>query len=92
MEEALVVGRVITNQAVPSLLGQKLLWIDPLDENGERTGKWVVAVDTTRSGEGERVIFVRSREAAEALENAFTPVDAAITGIVDRSERNQVNP
>jgi len=91
VEEALVVGRVITNQAVPSLLGQKLLWIDPLDESGERTGNWVVAVDTTRSGEGERVIFVRSREAAESLENPFTPVDAAITGIVDRSERNQGN-
>lgn len=34
------------------------------------------------------MIFVRSREAAEALANPFTPVDAAITGIVDRSERN----
>lgn len=48
MEEALVVGRVITNLAVPSLVGQTLLWIDPLDETGERTGKWLVAADTVR--------------------------------------------
>jgi ethanolamine utilization protein EutN len=44
-----------------------------------------VAIDTTPSGPGARVFFVRGREAAQALEDPFTPVDAAIVGIVDES-------
>jgi len=85
MEEARVVGTIVVNQAVPSLRGRKLLLIQPIDEAGEDRGTPLAAVDVTQSGAGARVIFVRSREAAEALEDPFTPVDAAVVGIVDAS-------
>ena len=32
---------------------------------------------------GERVMLIASREAAQALERTFAPVDLAIVGIVD---------
>jgi ethanolamine utilization protein EutN len=38
------------------------------------------------AGPGELVYFVASREAAEALEPRFVPVDHAIVGIVDEIE------
>jgi ethanolamine utilization protein EutN len=85
MEEAVVLGSVVVNQAVPALRRRKLLWIQPLDTSGEPSGQPLAAVDVTQSGPGTRVIFVRSREAAAALDDPFCPVDAAITGIVDES-------
>lgn len=87
MDEATVVGTVVATAAVPSLAGRKLVWLQPIDEYGEPVGARVVAVDTTQSGPGTRVFFVRSREAAEALDDPFTPTDAAVVGIVDRSRR-----
>lgn len=90
MEEARVLGTVVATASVDSLRGQKLVWIEPLDEDGHPTGVRVVAVDTTQSGPGSRVFFVRSREAAEALDDPFTPADAAVIGIIDRSVRGIV--
>ena len=79
---------MVTTHSVPSLSGRKLVWIEPLDDDGEPSGNRLVAIDVTQAGPGERVFFVRSREAAEALPDPFTPVDAAVIGIVDRSRRS----
>lgn len=73
----------MATSCVPSMRGRKLLIIDPVDESGEPSGEHLVAIDTTGSGPGSRVFFVRSREAAEALEDSFCPADATILGIVD---------
>ena len=88
MEEARVIGTVVAADAVPSMRGIKLVWIDPLDDAGAPTGRLLVAADVTQSGPGSTVFFVRSREAAEALEDPFCPVDAAVIGIVDHSSRS----
>lgn len=85
MEEARVLGTVVATTAVPSLRGRKLVWITPIDATGEPAAPPLVAVDVTQSGPGSRVIFVRGREAAEALSDPFCPVDAAVLGIVDES-------
>ncbi|MCA9728825.1 MAG: EutN/CcmL family microcompartment protein, partial [Candidatus Eisenbacteria bacterium] len=87
-----VLGPVVATQRVPSMAGLKLVWIDPLDEAGRPTGKPLVAADVTQSGRGSTVFFVRSREAAEALEDPFCPVDAAVLGIVDASRRRVEPP
>jgi microcompartment protein CcmK/EutM len=68
--------------------GLKLVWIDPFDDQGAPSGRLLVAADVTQSGPGSTVFFVRSREAAEALEDPFCPVDAAVIGIVDASRRS----
>ncbi len=87
MEEARVLGTVVATRAVPALRGRKIVWIEPVDAEGKRSGPPLAAVDVTQSGRGALVIFVRSREAAEALTDPFCPVDAAVVGIVDESRR-----
>jgi ethanolamine utilization protein EutN len=82
MELARVLGNVVATRKVEGLEGVRLLWIQPEDERGEPRGQPLVAADPTRAGPGQRVFFVRAREAAEALEERFVPVDAAIVGHV----------
>ena len=61
----------------------KLLIVQPLDEHRNDDGACVVAADGVyQAGVGDIVYFVASREAAEAMEPRFVPVDHAIVGIV----------
>ena len=43
-------------------------------------------IEVHQAGEGDLIYFVASREAAEAMEPRFVPVDHAIVGIVDDVE------
>lgn len=78
-----VIGTVVASQQIEGLEGNKLLLVQPLDENRQPNGAKEVAVDTVRAGPGDLVFLVGSREAALALDPSFVPVDAAIVGIVD---------
>ena len=79
-----VLGTVVATVKPPAMEGIKLLIVQPLDEHGEPAGRAVVAADAVRmAGTGELVYFVASREAAEAFEPSFLPIDHAIVGIVD---------
>jgi ethanolamine utilization protein EutN len=84
MHIAKVIGTVVATRKVDSLVGQKLLVIQPLTPTGEESGRALVAVDTVRVGPGDLVFFVRGREAAHTIAEKFNPADAAIMGIVDR--------
>ena len=84
MQLARVTGTVVASTKVPGLEGVKLLIIQPLDRQQQPKGKPVVAADAVHmAGPGELVYFVASREAAQALEETFVPVDHAVVGIVD---------
>lgn len=84
MQLARVTGTVVASTKVPGLDGVKLLIIQPLDRRQRPKGSPVVAADAVHmAGPGELVYFVASREAAQALEETFVPVDHAIVGIVD---------
>ena len=62
----------------------KFLVVQPLDKHRHDAGRPVVAADAVAmAGVGELVYYVASREAAEALEERFVPVDHAIVGLVD---------
>lgn len=78
-----VVGTVVATRKAVDLEGEKLLLVQPLDERRDPVGPLEVAVDTVRAGPGELVFLVGAREAAQALERDFVPVDAAVVGIVD---------
>ena len=78
-----VMGTVVAERKVEGLEGVKLLIVQPLNHRGEPTGDPIVAADTVRAGPGELVYLTQIREAAQALEISFVPVDAAIVGIVD---------
>lgn len=83
MHLARVLGSCVATRKVEALAGHRLLIAQPLDFDLSPQGTPVVAVDRVRAGRGELVFFVRSREAANSLPDPFTPVDAAIVGIVD---------
>jgi ethanolamine utilization protein EutN len=79
-----VIGRVVCTQKMECFEGLKLLLVQPLDEQGRETGAALVAFDTVRAGEGDRVMYESGKEGAQANPNGwFNPGDAAIIGIVD---------
>jgi ethanolamine utilization protein EutN len=80
---ARVVGTVVCTVKVPAWRGQRLLLLQPTDPAGEAQGRTLVAVDLVSAAPGQRVFYVRGREAANALPDADNPADAAIVGIVD---------
>jgi microcompartment protein CcmK/EutM len=80
---ARVVGTVVCSTRVPAWVGQRTLLLQPTDPHGVDQGRWLVAVDLVSAAQGQRVFYVRGREAANALANPDNPADAAIVGIVD---------
>jgi ethanolamine utilization protein EutN len=83
MHFARVIGTVVCSTRVPSWRGHRLLMIVPTDPAGEEQGRALVAVDLVSAAPGQRVFYVRGREAANALPDPGNPADAAIVGIVD---------
>ena len=83
MKLARVTGTVVCSIKDPSLHGMKLMVIQPLTDLMELDGDPLVAVDTAKAGPGDLVWWILSREACLALPDPFSPIDAAITGIVD---------
>ena len=83
MQLARVVGDVIVTRKDESLVGLKLLVVQPLTPEREKTGRPFVAVDSVGAGVGEEVFVVRGKEASFPFLPAEVPVDAGIVGIVD---------
>lgn len=85
-----ITGSLVATQKVESMVGQKLLVVEPLRVNEEDqsdlqpTGRTFVVVDTVGAGEGEVVLCVQGSSARFTPETKQLPVDAAIIGIVDR--------
>jgi microcompartment protein CcmK/EutM len=83
MQIAKVVGDVVATRKDENLTGLKLLILQPLTPEGEPVGRTLVAVDAAGAGVGERVFFVRGKEASFPFYPVLPPVDAGIVGIVD---------
>lgn len=86
---AKVTGRVVATQKADSMVGQKLLVVEPYrvdpSDRGQLsgTGRTFVAVDTVGAGQDEFVLIVQGSSARLTPETKNLPVDAAIIGIVD---------
>lgn len=85
MQLAKVIGTVVASDKHESLVGVRLLVIQPQDEDGVADGDAIVAADPLQAGPGELVEWTTGREAALALPVSFSPVDAAIVRIVDHA-------
>ena len=84
MQLGKVIGSVVATEKVAGLEGVRFLVVQPLDKMRRPKGGTVVCADAvSMAGPDELIYFVSSREAAEALEERFVPVDHAIVGIVD---------
>jgi microcompartment protein CcmK/EutM len=86
---AKVTGAVVATQKTESMVGHKLLVVEPyrLDTNERRTlvgtGRTFVTVDTVGAGEGEFVLISQGSSARLTPETKSLPVDTVIIGIVD---------
>ena len=79
-----VMGTLTPCRVYQGLEGVPMLWVQPLDKQGNAKGEPLVACDSTRmAGPDELVYYEGGREAALALEPWFVPVDHTIIGIVD---------
>jgi ethanolamine utilization protein EutN len=81
---ARVVGRVVATQRLDGLLGEKLLIVQPLDEQRAVAGDTLVACDAADSGPGDIVHVCDGRESTLALHDSFVPIDATIVGHVEQ--------
>ncbi|MBL9081022.1 MAG: EutN/CcmL family microcompartment protein [Planctomycetales bacterium] len=86
---AKVTGSVVATQKVDSMVGHKLLIVEPYridpSDRGRlvTTGRTFVAVDTLGCGQGEYVLIVQGSSARLTPETKTLPIDAVIIGIVD---------
>ena len=86
---AKVTGSVVATQKVDSMVGRKLLVVEPYridaDTRGQlkTTGRTFVAVDTVGAGEGEFVLITQGSSARLTPETKNLPIDTVIVGIVD---------
>jgi microcompartment protein CcmK/EutM len=83
MQLARVIGDIVATRKEPAYEGIKLLVIQPLAADGADAGRPLVAVDAVGAGVGERVFFVRGKEASFPFYPTEVPADAGIVGIVD---------
>ena len=78
-----VVGRVVSTVKDASLIGQRLLIVQPLKPDLTNTGKQLVMLDAVGAGAGELVYWCRGKEASFPFLPAEVPADNTIVGIVD---------
>ena len=83
MQLARVIGDVVATRKDAAFEGIKLLLVQPIAADGTDVGRPLVAVDSVGAGVGEKVFFVRGREASFPFHPTEVPTDAGIVGIVD---------
>ena len=87
---AKVKGSIVSTQKNQSLIGRKLMIVQPINAKGEPTRAEEIAVDTVGAGIGETVLIVRGAGARKALDRPDRPDspedvnDCSIVGIIDR--------
>ncbi|MFN7873819.1 MAG: EutN/CcmL family microcompartment protein [Pirellula sp.] len=95
---AKVTGAVVATQKVDTMVGQKLLVVEPfrLEPNNRSelitTGRTFIAVDTLGAGVGDMVLITQGSSARFTPETNKLPIDCVIIGIVDtvHIEKNSV--
>jgi ethanolamine utilization protein EutN len=85
-----VVGSLVSTQKVESMVGYKLLVVEPYRlETKKRkslatTGRTFVAVDMLGAGEGDYVLITMGSSARMTEETRDLPIDTVVVGIVDK--------
>ncbi|ANZ61195.1 ethanolamine utilization protein EutN [Secundilactobacillus paracollinoides] len=89
MYMAKVVGSVVSTQKDRSLVGRKLMIVQPVNSNGEEVRHEEVAADSVGAGVGEYVLLVRGAGARRTnSEDISKDVnDCSIVGIIDRFDK-----
>lgn len=86
---AKVTGSLVSTQKVASMVGYKLLVVEPyrLEPKDRKslvtTGRTFIAVDTLGAGVGDYVLLTQGSSARLTPETKNMPIDAVVVGIVD---------
>ncbi len=83
---AKVVGNLWATRKEETLIGRKLMMVEPARLDGTSTGEPFVAVDAIDAGIGEMVLVAQGSSARRATGQLDSPVDAAIVAIIDIHE------
>jgi len=83
MKLGLVIGKVVSTRKEGKLEGLKILIVNYLTENLERTKDTVACVDTVNAGEGDVVLLCSSSSARLTKLTKDVATDNTIVGIVD---------
>lgn len=90
---AKVIGSVVSTQKDPSLVGKKLMIVQPIDSNKNPIRSEEIAADSVNAGIGEYVLIVkgagaRKADAKNKDNNRIRDVnDCSIVGIIDRFDK-----
>ena len=82
MLKGIIRGNIVSTRKQDALVGAKFMEVQII-ENGEKTDKYIVAVDSVGAGIGETVLITTGSSARIAMKNQNYPCDAVIVGIVD---------
>lgn len=86
---AKVTGSIVATEKVDSMVGHKLLMVEPfrLDQDGRdkltTTGRTFVAVDMLGAGVDDFVLISQGSSARFTPETQKLPIDCVVIGIVD---------
>ena len=84
MKLARVSGTVVSTINHPIYDGRRLLMCDLLDEHGEDTGGYIIAVDAVDAGYGETVLILdEGNGARQVVGDPHAPIRAMVVGVVD---------
>lgn len=84
------IGRVINNvwatRKDESLVGQKFLIVQLMDNSGEFKGSIIVAADVIGAGIGDKVLVTQGSSSSNMKGIENSPIDAVIVGIIDQGK------
>ena len=81
---ARITGSVVSTIHHPIVNGRKLLLAERLDETGQPTGGYLIALDAIGAGKGETVLVLdEGNGARQILDDSNAPVRSVVVGIVD---------
>jgi ethanolamine utilization protein EutN len=83
MQLGTVCGTLVASRKDERFEGINLLVIQPIKPDGSPAGKTLIATDSVGAGPGERIFWVKSKEAANPFAPLEVPTDATIVAIVD---------
>lgn len=93
---AKVTGSLVSTQKVESMVGHKLLIVEPYRVDPEKreslstTGRTFVAVDMLGAGVGDFVLITQGSSARLTPETKNMPIDTVVVGIVDQVHLDQL--
>jgi len=84
---ARITGSIVSTIHHPIVDGRKLLLAERLDETGNPTGGYLIALDAIGAGKGETVLIIdEGNSARQILDDSNAPVRSMVVGIVDAVE------